>query len=72
MTQNEMILRHLQTGKSITPVEALSEYGCMRLASRISDIERMTGETIARRKRSRKNRFGKRVSYCEYWMEVGR
>lgn len=70
MTQNEMILKHLQTGRSITPGEALTEYGCMRLASRISDIEKMTGRTIARRKVSRKNRFGKRVSYAEYWLEA--
>ena len=31
MTQSERILRHLQDYGSITPVEALSDYGCMRL-----------------------------------------
>lgn len=70
MTQNEMILEHMKSGKSITPAEALAEYGCMRLASRIADIEKMTGETIARRKRSKRNRFGRRVNFCEYWMEA--
>lgn len=68
MTQNEMILRHLESGRKITPAEALTEYGCFRLASRVSDIERMTGIAISRRKVTRKNRFGKSVSFCEYWI----
>ena len=38
MTQNERILRHLRDNGSITPLDALSEYGIMRLASRISDL----------------------------------
>ena len=38
MTQNDMIKAHLQSGKSITPLDALREYGCFRLAARISDL----------------------------------
>ncbi len=38
MTQTEAILAHLQTGESITPIEALQQYGCFRLAARIKDI----------------------------------
>jgi len=38
MTQNEEILAHLKTGQSITPIHALSEFGCFRLAARISDL----------------------------------
>ena len=68
MTQTGMILKHMSEGRSITPGEALGEYGCMRLASRISDIEKM-GIRVARRKVTRKNRFGKKVSFCEYWLE---
>lgn len=37
-TQNELILKHLQRRKSISPVEALISYGVMRLASRIHEL----------------------------------
>ena len=40
MTQNEVILNHLRTGKSITPKEAMDEYGIFRLASRISGLKK--------------------------------
>lgn len=35
MTQTEQVLRHLQDYGSITPVEAMAEYGIMRLGARI-------------------------------------
>lgn len=38
MSQSDMILAHLQAGESITPMEALKEYGIFRLAARIRDI----------------------------------
>jgi len=38
MTQTETILAHLQAGGSITPIDALRDYGCFRLAARIKDI----------------------------------
>jgi len=37
-TQKEAILRHLQSGKTITPLEALNLYGCYRLGARIWDL----------------------------------
>lgn len=40
MTQNDMIRAHLQSGKAITPLDALREYGCFRLAARIADLRR--------------------------------
>lgn len=39
MTQNAAILAHLQTGASITPLEALSLCGCLRLSERVREIE---------------------------------
>jgi hypothetical protein len=39
-TQEELILNHLYSGRSITPLESLQMYGIMRLASRISDIRK--------------------------------
>lgn len=38
MTQNERIMRHLTDYGSITSMEAMTEYGIMRLASRISEL----------------------------------
>ena len=36
MNQTERILRHLQTFGAITSLEAIQDYGILRLASRIS------------------------------------
>lgn len=40
MTQNQNILLDLKEGKKISPLSALQEYGCMRLAARIWDLRR--------------------------------
>ena len=57
-TQNEMILKHLQTHKrGITPIQALNKFGCMRLASRISDLRKM-GYAISREMIAVKDRNG--------------
>lgn len=40
MTQNDMILGHLLEGKSITSLDALKEYGCLRLSGRIYDLKK--------------------------------
>lgn len=43
----KQIRKHLESGKSITPLEALRLYGCFRLGARIYDLraEGMTIET---------------------------
>jgi len=41
MTQVDAILTHLQTVGPITPIDALRDYGCFRLAARIADIRKM-------------------------------
>lgn len=45
-SQNAKIYRHLTMWGSITPLEALRDYGCMRLASRIHDIKERYGADI--------------------------
>lgn len=65
MTQNEKILRHLRKYGSITPLEALEEYGIMRLASRISDLKK-EGAPITREIATSRNRFGESVRYAVY------
>jgi hypothetical protein len=39
-TQNQLIRQHLESGKSITPLEAFNRYGCLRLGARIYDLKR--------------------------------
>jgi len=39
-SQNESIRKHLESGKSINPLQALKEYGCFRLASRVNDLRK--------------------------------
>ena len=45
-TQNQQILARLKSGKTITPIQALQQFGCMRLAARIRDL-RDDGHLIA-------------------------
>ena len=39
-SQNERILAHMTRGQPITPMTALSRYGCLRLAARIAELKR--------------------------------
>lgn len=65
MTQNDMILAYLRDNRSITPWEAIREFGCMRLGARIYDLRRQ-GISINREMEHRVNRYGKTVSYAKY------
>jgi len=40
MTQNETILAALKEGKTISPLTALREFSCMRLAARVYDLRK--------------------------------
>lgn len=37
-SQNDKVLNHLRKHGSITPLQALSRFGCFRLAARISNL----------------------------------
>lgn len=39
-SQNDRILRYLEKGKAITPIQALNKFGCFRLGARIYDLKR--------------------------------
>ena len=45
MSQTDQILEHLKSGCNITPLGALSKFGCFRLGARIHDL-RMSGYKI--------------------------
>lgn len=38
MSQKERILKHLQNGYPITPLDALNKFGCFRLSAVIFDL----------------------------------
>jgi len=40
MTQKEQIIRHLKLYQQITPMDALNDYGCFRLAARVYDLRK--------------------------------
>jgi hypothetical protein len=40
MTQSEAILKHLKSGDTITSLEALQKYGCLRLAAVIHSLRK--------------------------------
>lgn len=68
MTQCDRILRHLKDYGSITALEAVSEYGCMRLAARIADLKGR-GYRISSTIIKGKNRYGETTRYSTYRLE---
>ena len=69
MTQCDRILRHLESGGSLTAAQAMQEYGIYRLAARINDLKKR-GYPIRKRPVITKNRYGEKVSFVEYFLEV--
>ena len=65
MTQHQLITAHIDTYGSITPIEAFSEYGITKLATRISELRRY-GENIIGEMTEGKNRFGMPVRFMTY------
>ena len=56
-SQNLQIRKHLESGKTITPLEALSNYGCLRLGARICDLRQDGLPVKTEIKRSGRKRF---------------
>ena len=65
-TQNEMILEHLVAGYSITALEALYDFGCFRLASRISDLKKAGYDIESNWKAIRAKKTNRVVKIKEY------
>lgn len=68
MTQCEKIMSYMQEYGGITQLDALREFGCMRLASRISDLRR-DGMRIKSEMVKAKNRYGEPISFARYTLE---
>ena len=65
--QCDKVLQYMRDFGSITQLQALQDIGCMRLASRISDL-RYQGYAIGRRMKTSKNRYGESVSFAAYYL----
>lgn len=63
LSQNNEVLIYLQKHGSITPMDALREFGCFRLGARIWDLKQQ-GQDI---RRVMETRNGK--TYARYFME---
>lgn len=61
MTQNEMILKHLEEYGKITTFEAFKYYGITRLAARIFDLRQLGYKFVVS-----KHRSGKGKPYAVY------
>jgi hypothetical protein len=68
MTQCDTILLHLKEYGSITSIEAITEYGILRLASRINDI-RTQGVAIVSETATGKNRYGETTHFSVYRLD---
>lgn len=67
MTQSQRILRHLEDYGSITQMDAIRDYGIMRLASRVNDL-RKEGHPIITERVEGRNRYGERCHWARYRM----
>ena len=65
MTQKQRIIRHLNDKGSITALEAMKEYGIMRLTSRVSELKD-EGYKIRSEFVSSMNRYNEPVSFSKY------
>ena len=67
-TQCQRIIKYLKDFGSITQLDALRDLGCMRLASRISELKQQ-GYQIASTYIHTTNRYGEPIKYKEYYLQ---
>ena len=69
-SQNKQIAEHLKSGKKITALDALYQFGCFRLAARIDNLKKegmaIKSETIAI------TSAGKKKHVTRYYCETAR
>lgn len=69
MKQNERLLEHLKHFGSVEPMQAWTQLGIYRLASRICEL-RQDGHPIKKKMVSMTNRWGEKVRFARYTMEM--
>lgn len=67
-THNQLIRQRLLEGGSITGLEALRDFGCYRLASRISDLRREGLDIVKTTETGINKVTGKPVTYARYYL----
>lgn len=65
LTQCEKIIRHLRDNGSISSLEAINEYGILRLASRVNDLKRR-GYNIVGETKTGRNRYNEKTTFKVY------
>lgn len=65
MNQHEQIYDYIEKNGSISPMDAFTDLGITKLASRVSEM-RDAGTDIIGEWESTKNRYGKTVRYMRY------
>ena len=61
------IVRHMRDYGSITALDAVKDYGIMRLAARVADLKKM-GYSIDAKFETSKNRYGETINYVRYYL----
>lgn len=69
-SQELLILDYLKKHGSITPQDALSEFGCFRLGARICEL-RMRGFDIETALETGVNKMGQTTRYARYTLRKG-
>jgi hypothetical protein len=65
MTQHEAILKYIDDYGSITPMQAFSDLGVTKLATRVSEMKKK-GYKFEITEIEATTRYGKKVRYCKY------
>lgn len=69
-TQCDRIVRYIEDYGSITTLQAFTDLGCTRLASRIHDLKNR-GYSFRIETVKSKNRYGEIVNYNRYSLKAG-
>lgn len=74
--QNKMVLQYLKENGSITPIDAMREFGILRLSARIYELRQSEelkeqGLRIGSEREKSKNRYGSNVVYSRYFLVKG-
>jgi len=64
-SQSALILRFMQEVGSITPLDAMREFSCMRCGARIYDLKEL-GYDITTTMETSTNQFGKQIRFARY------
>ena len=67
MTKEQLILKHLKSGRPITPMQAWHKYGCYRLGARVCAL-RQAGYAITTKLIKTRDRNGRVCRVAEYRM----